>query len=66
MKLASLFSPFIRLINSVKRTVSPPSRRYFEPKPSDHVYEPGTWNNDLAIQTKTLGVGREFPTRHLQ
>jgi para-nitrobenzyl esterase len=52
MKLAILFSPFIRLINSVKRTVSPPFRRYFEPKPSDHVYEPGTWNNDSNVQTK--------------
>ncbi|UCH05439.1 MAG: carboxylesterase family protein [Candidatus Thorarchaeota archaeon] len=52
MKLALLFSPFIRMANSVKRTVSPRIRRFFEPKPSDHKYEPGTWKNDSAVQTK--------------
>ncbi|MHA2205901.1 MAG: carboxylesterase/lipase family protein [Candidatus Thorarchaeota archaeon] len=52
MKLAFLFSPLIRFINSVKRTVSPPFRRYFEPKPADHVFEPSTWNNDSTVQTK--------------
>jgi para-nitrobenzyl esterase len=52
MKLAHLFSPFIRLSNSVKRAVSPPIRRYFAPKPSDHTYEPSDWNNDAIVQTK--------------
>ncbi|MHA2002784.1 MAG: carboxylesterase/lipase family protein [Candidatus Thorarchaeota archaeon] len=52
MKLALLFSPFIRLINSARRAVSQPIKRYFEPKPSDHVYELGTWRNDSSVQTK--------------
>ncbi len=52
MKLAPLFSPFIKLVNSVKRVVSPRIKRYFEPKPSDRVYELGTWNNDPTVQTK--------------
>lgn len=52
MKLASIFSPFIRLGNSVRRAVSPPIRRYFAPKPSDHTYEVGVWKNDPTVQTK--------------
>jgi len=52
MKLAYLFSPFIRLSNWVKRTVSPPVKRFFAPKPSDHTYEPGDWANDATVQTK--------------
>lgn len=52
MKLATLFSPFLRLNNWVKRTISSPIKRYFAPKPSDHTYEPGDWNNDATVQTK--------------
>ena len=52
MKLAYLFSPFIRLGISVKRRVSPPIRRRFAPKPSDHTYELGVWKNDATVQTK--------------
>jgi para-nitrobenzyl esterase len=36
----------------VKRAVSPPIKRYFEPKPSDHVYEPSNWDNVPSVQTK--------------
>ncbi|MHA2379170.1 MAG: carboxylesterase/lipase family protein, partial [Candidatus Thorarchaeota archaeon] len=52
MRLAPLFTPFIRLVNSVRRVVSQPIKRYFEPKPSDHDYELGTWIDDSAVQTK--------------
>ena len=52
MKLASFFSPFIKFSNSVKRAILPPIRRYFAPKPSDHTYELGSWNNDSIVQTK--------------
>lgn len=52
MKLALLFSPFLRLNNWIKRTVSSRIKRYFEPKPSDHTYELGTWNNDPSVGTK--------------
>jgi para-nitrobenzyl esterase len=40
------------LINSARRAISQPIKRFFEPKPSDHVYEPGAWNNDPTVQTK--------------
>ena len=52
MKLAYLFVPFIRLSSLVKRTVSPPIKRFFAPKISDHVYELGGWNNNATVQTK--------------
>jgi para-nitrobenzyl esterase len=52
MKLGYLFSPIIRLSNFVLRTISTPINRYFSPKPSDHLYEPGIWNNDPIVQTK--------------
>lgn len=52
MKLASLFSPFLKLSNAVKRAVSPPINRYFAPKPSDHIFELGNWNNNEVVQTK--------------
>ncbi|NVM44253.1 MAG: carboxylesterase family protein [Candidatus Lokiarchaeota archaeon] len=52
MKLAYIFVPFIRLSNLVKRTVSPPIKRFFAPKISDHAYELGVWNNNATIQTK--------------
>ena len=52
MKLAYLFSPFIRLSNSLKRTVSPLIRRFFEPKKSDHIYDLGDWRNEATVQTK--------------
>jgi para-nitrobenzyl esterase len=52
MKLAALFAPFIKFSNSVKRAVLPPIKRRFAPKPSDHTYEIGSWNNDPIVQTK--------------
>ncbi len=52
MKLLYLFGLFIRLVNSFKRTVSPPIKRYFAPKKSDHTYELGVWNNNATVQTK--------------
>jgi len=52
MKLVYLFIPFIRLSSLVKRTVSPPIKRFFAPKISDHAYELGVWNNNATVQTK--------------
>jgi para-nitrobenzyl esterase len=52
MKLATLFSPFIRLSNWVKRTISLPIKHSFAPKPSNHTYVLGDWNNDATVQTK--------------
>ncbi|MFW9964921.1 MAG: carboxylesterase family protein, partial [Candidatus Sifarchaeia archaeon] len=52
MKLGALFSPLIRLVYSAKRALSSPIKRYFAPKPSDHTYEIGDWNNDATVQTK--------------
>lgn len=52
MKLVYLFVPFIRLSNLIKRTVSPPIKRFFAPKISDHTYELGEWNNNATVQTK--------------
>ncbi|MFW9871211.1 MAG: carboxylesterase family protein, partial [Candidatus Thorarchaeota archaeon] len=51
MKLGLLFSPIIRMSNSVKRAVSEPIKRRFAPKPSDHMYELGDWNDDAVVQT---------------
>ncbi|OLS22750.1 MAG: Para-nitrobenzyl esterase [Candidatus Thorarchaeota archaeon AB_25] len=36
----------------MKRTISPPIKRYFAPKPSDHSFEPSQWSNDATVQTK--------------
>ena len=52
MKLASLFSPFLKMSNSVKRAVSTPIRRYFAPKQSDRTFEIGNWDNSEVVQTK--------------
>ncbi len=52
MKLGALFSPLIRLGYSAKRAISSPIKRYFAPKPSDHAYKIGDWNNDAIVQTK--------------
>ncbi|MHA3965082.1 MAG: carboxylesterase/lipase family protein, partial [Candidatus Thorarchaeota archaeon SMTZ1-45] len=52
MKLGKLFSPLLRLGNWIRRTVTHPIKRYFEPKTSDHTYDLGVWNNDASVQTK--------------
>ncbi|UCE10802.1 MAG: carboxylesterase family protein [Candidatus Thorarchaeota archaeon] len=52
IRLAFLASPFFRLSNAVKRAVATISKRYFAPKPSDHMYELGDWKNDRVVQTK--------------
>jgi len=52
MKLVYLFVPFIRLNNLIKRTVSPPIKRFLAPNISDHTYELGEWNNNATVQTK--------------
>lgn len=36
----------------MKRAVSEPIKRRFAPKPSDHMYELGDWNDDADVQTK--------------
>ncbi|MFW9769051.1 MAG: carboxylesterase/lipase family protein [Candidatus Thorarchaeota archaeon] len=35
----------------MKRAVSEPIKRRFAPKPSDHMYELGDWNDDAVVQT---------------
>jgi para-nitrobenzyl esterase len=52
MKLASLFSPFIRLYNYARRSISPLIRRHSSLKASDHLYELGIWENGPVVQTK--------------
>ncbi|MFW9911671.1 MAG: carboxylesterase/lipase family protein [Candidatus Thorarchaeota archaeon] len=51
MKFGSLVSPFFKLKNWIQRSISSPIRNYFAPKPSDHTYELGSWNNEPTVQT---------------
>ncbi|MFX1561172.1 MAG: carboxylesterase/lipase family protein [Promethearchaeota archaeon] len=52
MRIGALVSPFFRLRNWISRNVSQPIGNYFAPKPSDHTYELGSWNNEPIVQTK--------------
>ncbi|MEJ2279402.1 MAG: carboxylesterase family protein, partial [Candidatus Lokiarchaeota archaeon] len=52
IKLAYLFSPFIRLTNWIKRMVSPYISRIRALEPSNTTFKLGSWNNDALIQTK--------------
>ncbi|MFX1567001.1 MAG: carboxylesterase/lipase family protein [Promethearchaeota archaeon] len=52
IKLAYLFSPFIRLINSIKRIASRYSRHFGASKPSNTLFKLGSWNGDVLVQTK--------------
>jgi len=52
IKLAYLFSPFIRLINLIKRALSPYMSHFRALEPSNTTFKLGSWNNDALIQTK--------------
>jgi len=52
IKLAYLFSPFIRLINLIKRIVSPYISHFRSLDPSDTTFKLGSWNDDDLVQTK--------------
>jgi len=52
IKLAYLFSPFIRLTNLIKRKVSSYIRHFYALEPSDTIFKLGSWNNDAIVQTK--------------
>ncbi|MFX1434794.1 MAG: carboxylesterase/lipase family protein [Promethearchaeota archaeon] len=52
IKLAYLFSPFIRLVNLIKRIVSPYISHFRELEPSNTTFKLGSWNDDILVQTK--------------
>jgi len=52
IKLAFLFSPFIRLINLIKRTVSRYISHFRSLEPSNTTFKLGSWNDDTLVQTK--------------
>lgn len=52
IKLAYLFSPFIRLTNLIKRIVSPYISHFCMLEPSDTIFKLGSWNNEAIVQTK--------------
>ncbi|MFX0021454.1 MAG: carboxylesterase/lipase family protein [Candidatus Hermodarchaeota archaeon] len=52
IKLAYLFSPFIRLINLIKRIASTFTSHFRVVKPSNTTFKLGSWNNDTLVQMK--------------
>jgi len=52
IKLAYLFSPIIRLINLIKRIISPYVRHFHKLESSKTTFKLGSWNNDALVQTK--------------
>ncbi|MGB5910442.1 MAG: carboxylesterase family protein, partial [Promethearchaeia archaeon] len=52
IKLAYFFSPFIRLINLIKRIVSPYISHFRALEPSNITFKLGSWNDDALVQTK--------------
>jgi para-nitrobenzyl esterase len=52
IKLAFLFSPLIRLINLIKRVVSPYVNHFRALQPSKTTFQLGLWKNDVLVQTK--------------
>ncbi|MFX1575494.1 MAG: carboxylesterase/lipase family protein [Promethearchaeota archaeon] len=52
IKLAFLFSPFIRLINLIKRVVSRYIKHFCSLEPSKTTFKLGSWNNEATVQTK--------------
>jgi len=52
IKIAFLFSPFIRLINLIKRVVSRYIRHFCSFEPSKTTFKLGKWNNEATVQTK--------------
>ncbi|NVM35696.1 MAG: carboxylesterase family protein [Candidatus Lokiarchaeota archaeon] len=52
IKLAYLFAPFIRLINLIKRIVSPYISHFRSLEPSNTTFNLSSWNDDALVQTK--------------
>ncbi|MFX1281130.1 MAG: carboxylesterase/lipase family protein [Promethearchaeota archaeon] len=52
IKLAYLFSPFIKLVNLIKRRVSLYIGRFRALEPSNTTFELSSWNNDALVKTK--------------
>ncbi len=52
IKLAYLFSPFIRLFNLIKRIISPYISHFRALEPSNTTFKLGSWNDDALVQTK--------------
>ena len=52
MRLAYLFSPFIRIGNLIKRSFFRYFSHFTALKPSNTIFKLGTWNNTIIVQTK--------------
>jgi para-nitrobenzyl esterase len=52
IKLAFVFSPFIRLINLIKRVVSRYIRHFYSLESSKTTFKLSSWNNEATVQTK--------------
>jgi para-nitrobenzyl esterase len=52
IKLAYLFSPFIRLVNLIKRILSTYISHFRALEPSNTTFKLGLWNDDALVQTK--------------
>ena len=52
IKLAYLFSPFIRLVNLIKRMVSPLFSHFRALEPSNTTFKLGLWNDNAPVKTK--------------
>ncbi|MFW9827248.1 MAG: carboxylesterase/lipase family protein [Candidatus Thorarchaeota archaeon] len=52
IKLAYFFSPFIRIINLIKRKVSTYISHFRSLEPSNTTFKLGSWNDDSLVQTK--------------
>jgi para-nitrobenzyl esterase len=52
IKLAYLFSPFIRLVNLIRRSVTPLFSHFRALESSDTTFKLGSWSDDALVQTK--------------
>ncbi|MHA2183889.1 MAG: carboxylesterase/lipase family protein [Promethearchaeota archaeon] len=52
IKLAYLFSPFIRLVNLIKRRVTPLNSHFRALESSNTTFKLGSWSDDALVQTK--------------
>ena len=52
IKLAYLFSPFIRLVNLIKRMLSPLFSHFRALEPSNTTFKLGLWNDNALVKTK--------------
>ncbi len=52
IKLAYLFSPFIRLVNLIRRSVTPLISHFRALESSNTTFKLGSWSDDALVQTK--------------